>query len=239
MPTSILIVGAGELGTAILEGFSKHIAAQSPTDNASKRVARLAIMLRQESIDTADPAKQEANKQLTALGAELIPGNFVEDTVSELAAAFTGFDVVIQAGGYGLPAGTQLKSAQAALQSGVGRYFPWQFGMDYEAIGRGSSQALFDEMLDVRDLLRSQRAVGWTIVSTGLFMSFLFLKEFQIVDTAAKTVHALGGWDNRITVSKSEAEKSHHIFKPVWCSRPKCMEPSAILTPFSISSTGY
>lgn len=76
--------------------------------------------------------------------------------------------------------------------------------MDYEVIGRGSSQALFDEMLDVRDLLRSQTTVGWTIVSTGLSFSFLFAKEFQVVDTAARTACALGSWENQITLSKSQ-----------------------------------
>lgn len=36
---------------------------------------------------------------------------------------------------------------QAVLEAGVLSYFPWQFGVDYNAIGKGSSQELFDEML--------------------------------------------------------------------------------------------
>lgn len=200
MSSSILIVGAGELGTAVMEGFSQHPAPGQHKYNTS--IINIAVMLRPESIDNANPAKQESNLYLSSLGAELIPGNFVEDAVSELAKSFERFDIVIQAGGYGLPAGTQLKSAQAALQAGVKHYFPWQFGMDYEAIGKGSSQELFDEMLEVRSLLRTQSKVGWTIISTGLFMSYLFLKDFQVVNFANKTIHALGNLENAITVSK-------------------------------------
>jgi hypothetical protein len=101
----------------------------------------------------------------------------------------------------GLPSGTQLKLLDAVLKAGVKRFFPWQFGMDYDVIGEGSSQDLFDEQLEVRKKLRAQRDVDWTIVSTGLFMSFLFLPDFGVVDLGNKIVRALGSWDNRITVT--------------------------------------
>lgn len=200
MSFSVLIVGAGELGTAIVEGFAQHPARDNNKYNSSS--TKLAVMLRPESINSSDPVKQKSNLYLASLGAELIPGNFVEDSVSELSEVFKMFDIVIQAGGYGLPPGTQLKSAQAALEAGVKHYFPWQFGMDYEVIGKGSSQELFDEMLEVRSLLRLQREVGWTVISTGLFMSYLFLRDFQVVDFAGQTVHGLGSLENAITVSK-------------------------------------
>jgi hypothetical protein len=48
-----------------------------------------------------------------------------------------------------------------SLDAGVKRYFPWQFGVDYDVIGGGSAQDLFDEQLDVRDLLRSQDRTEW------------------------------------------------------------------------------
>jgi hypothetical protein len=43
-----------------------------------------------------------------------------------------------------------------------------QFGGDYDAIGRGSAQPLFDIQLDVRDLLRAQTKTEWVIVSVGI-----------------------------------------------------------------------
>lgn len=190
---SILIVGAGELGTAILSALIVH-PSKPPHVNFS-------VLLRPDSITSPNPEKQRSNTELQTLGAKLVPGNFVDDDVSQLAHVFKDYDIVIQAGGYGLPKGTQLKSANAALQAGVPRYFPWQFGVDYEEIGEGSAQDLFDEMLQVRRLLRSQTSTTWTIISTGLFMSYLFLADFGVVDLEKRTVRALGSWDNRVTVS--------------------------------------
>ncbi|KAG8162606.1 hypothetical protein KVR01_008371 [Diaporthe batatas] len=191
--SSILIVGAGELGTAILSALASH---PSKPPHAS-----FSVLLRPSSITSPDPDKRRSNDELRALGATLVPGNFVDDDVADLARVFKDYDIVIQAGGYGLPKGTQLKSANAALQAGVPRYFPWQFGVDYEEIGEGSAQDLFDEMLQVRRLLRSQTSTAWTIVSTGLFMSYLFLADFGVVDLERRTARALGSWDNRVTVT--------------------------------------
>ncbi|KAH7025039.1 uncharacterized protein B0I36DRAFT_332437 [Microdochium trichocladiopsis] len=110
----------------------------------------------------------------------------------------------------GLPAGIQLKLSDAVILSTQDsergtkkRYFPWQFGMDYDTIGRGSAQDLFDEQLAVRDCLRGDRTglVDWTIVSPGLFMSFLFRPDFGVVDIPGRTVRALGSWDEKITIT--------------------------------------
>lgn len=190
---SILIVGAGELGTAILSALASH-PSKPPHVNFS-------VLLRPDSITSPNPEKRRSNDELRALGAKLVPGNFVDDEVSKMADVFKHYDIVIQAGGYGLPKGTQLKSANAALQAGVPRYFPWQFGVDYEEIGEGSAQDLFDEMLQVRKLLRSQTRTAWTIISTGLFMSYLFLADFGVVDLEKRTARALGSWDNKVTVT--------------------------------------
>ena len=87
------------------------------------------------------------------------------------------------------------------LAAQVDRYFPWQYGMDYDVIGHGSSQDLFNEQINVRDLLRGQSETRWVIVSTGLFMSFLFEPAFGVVGEGMEVVTALGAWDNEITVT--------------------------------------
>ena len=99
------------------------------------------------------------------------------------------------------PPGTQLKICHAVLGAKVPRYLPWQFGLDYDKIGRGSSQGLFSEQLDVRDLLRGQTITQWVIISTGIFMTFLFEPSFGVVDLERMTVTALGSWENRVTVT--------------------------------------
>ena len=98
-------------------------------------------------------------------------------------------------------AGTQLKIARAVLAAKVRRYIPWQFGVDYDVIGRGSAGDLFTEQLDVRDLLRGQEGTQWVIVSTGLFVSFLFEPSFGVVSEDRSTVRALGSWQNEVTVT--------------------------------------
>jgi hypothetical protein len=142
--------------------------------------------------------------ELRSLGVEIVPGDLSDQSGTELAAIFRRFDTVISCTGFVGGPGVQLKLARAALDAGVKRYFPWQFGVDYEVIGRGSAQDLFDEQLDVRDLLRSQVQTEWVIVSTGMFTSFLFEPAFGVVDLARNTVNALGGWDNAVTVTTAE-----------------------------------
>lgn len=74
-------------------------------------------------------------------------------------------------------------------------------------MGRGSAQEVWDEQLDVRDLLRAQNETEWIIVSTGMFTSFLFEPFFGVVDFSSKDeviVRALGGWENKVTVTTPE-----------------------------------
>jgi len=113
------------------------------------------------------------------------------------------------------PPGTQLKIARAVLASSARRYFPWQFGVDYDVIGRGSSQDLFSEQLDVRDLLRGQNKTDWVIISTGLFMSLLFEPIFGVVERDWTAVTALGAWDTRVTVT-SVQDIARVVAEVVW-----------------------
>jgi hypothetical protein len=94
-----------------------------------------------------------------------------------------------------------MKLARAALQAHIPRYFPWQFGVDFDVIGRGSPQDIFDAQLDVRELLRGQHQTEWVIISTGMFMSYLFEPEFGVVDLEEHAVHALGSLDTAVTLT--------------------------------------
>ena len=133
-----------------------------------------------------------------------MPGDLVAGSAADFSLLFKDFHTVIGCTGFVTGRGFQLKLARAVLEAGVKRYFPWQFGVDYDVIGRGSAQDLFDEQLDVRDLLRSQDRTEWIIVSTGMFTSFLFEPSFGVVNLAQNTVHALGSWDTAVTVTTPE-----------------------------------
>jgi NmrA-like family len=98
-----------------------------------------------------------------------------------------------------------MKIAHAVQQARVSFFIPWQFGVDYDQMGRGSAQDLFDEQLDVRDLLRqADQKTRWAIIPTGMFTSFLFEPWFGVVDLPGRTITALGSLDNRVTVTTPE-----------------------------------
>ena len=191
----ILVLGAGELGMAVVRTLVRRTAPAA---------IPVTVLLRPATIQSTDPVKQKDVAELRSLGVEIVPGDLSDQSGTELAAIFRRFDTVISCTGFVGGPGVQLKLARAALDAGVKRYLPWQFGVDYEVIGRGSAQDLFDEQLDVRDLLRSQVQTEWVIVSTGMFTSFLFEPAFGVVDLARNTVNALGGWDNAVTVTTAE-----------------------------------
>jgi len=190
---SILVLGAGELGMAMLRSLARRA---PPASGIS-----IAVLLRASTIDSQDLAKQKDIAELRSLGIELVAGDLAAQSEESLAAVFGRFHTVISCTGFVGGSGVQRKLARAVLKAEVKRYFPWQFGVDYDVIGRGSPQDLFDEQLDVRDLLRSQDQTEWVIVSTGMFTSFLFEPSFGVVDLGRNTVNALGSWDNGVTVT--------------------------------------
>jgi hypothetical protein len=192
---SILVLGAGELGMAVLRPLAIRAAAAGVS---------IAVLLRPETIGTTDASKRADIDELLELGCEPLPGDIASASVAELADRFGRHDTVLSCIGFAAGRGTQLKLAKAALQAKVRRYFPWQFGVDYDVLGRGSPQDLFDEQLDVRDLLRGQDEMEWVIVSNGIFTSFLFEPAFGVVDLAANTVRALGSWENAVTATTPE-----------------------------------
>lgn len=189
--TTTLVIGAGELGLAVIKGLLE----QSPESARST-----SVLLRPPVND----AEEVISRQLRGKGLRIIYGDLATETVDGLAAIFAEFDLVICCTGFVGGPGTQRKITEAALQAGVERYVPWQFGVDYDVVGRGSGQEVFDEQSDVRDMLRVQSATQWIIVSTGMFTSFLFEPAFGLVDLERGRVHALGSWDNRLTVTTSE-----------------------------------
>ncbi|OCF74171.1 hypothetical protein I204_04541 [Kwoniella mangroviensis CBS 8886] len=185
MTPKILIIGAGELDLSLIQSFTSHPSKPS-----------VSVLLRPSS-----------KTDLSSYPVNIIRGDTF-GPISEVSPLLKGYDVVISATGFAGGPGSQIDLAKAVLEAGEKHYFPWQFGVDYDTIGRGSSQPLFDEQLDVRDLLRSQSKTKWTIVSTGLFTSFLFHPSFGVVNLNPNdkhaTVNALGKYSNAVTITSAE-----------------------------------
>jgi NmrA-like family len=191
---AILVIGTGELGASVLGALRRHV-------DEHPGAATITVLLRPPSPGTERSTRSD---KFSTIGIAIEHADVATASVTELAAILMRYHTVISCIGFAAGPGTQRKLAEAALTARVPRYFPWQFGVDYDVIGRGSAQPLFDEQLDVRDLLRHQRATEWVIVSTGMFTSFLFEPAFGVVDLAGNTVNALGSWDNKVTLTTPE-----------------------------------
>lgn len=190
---NILVLGAGELGMPVLRNLARR----------AKGIdgAKISVLLRASAVESDVPAKQRDVAEIRDLGIEIVLGDLVKSSIEDLANLFSRYDTVIGCTGYAAGVNTPMKLAKAALQSGIPRYFPWQFGVDFEAIGRGGPQDIFDAQLDVRELLRSQTKTEWVVISTGMFMSYLFEPEFGVVDLKNDTVNALGSYNTGVTVT--------------------------------------
>lgn len=189
---NVLVLGAGELGMAVLREL------------AARPTVRVTVMIRPLPVHAASESKRLMLDELSSLDVEVVFADAANDSEEKLAALFSRYDTLVSCLGFAAGAGIQLKLARAALRSDVKRFVPWQFGVDYDVIGRGSPQNLFDEQLDVRQALRAQSRVQWLIISTGMFTSFLFEPAFGVVDLSDNIVRALGSWDTAVTVTTPE-----------------------------------
>ncbi len=187
---TFLILGLGELGTAVLRSFVERIPA-----------SQLTVLLRPQTLSAPSAEKKLELDELQAIGVNFVAADLAADSIQTLSTVFAAFDTVIGCTGFASGTPIQRKVCHAILDAGVSRYVPWQFGVDYDLIGRGSAQELFDEQLDVRDLLRSQNKTEWVIVSTGMFTSFLFEPALGVLDLKGGVVRALGSFDTAITVT--------------------------------------
>lgn len=188
----MLVLGAGQLGMAVLRELAPRQGARTP----------LTVLVSPRP--QASPETAEKHAELRAMGVNLLPFDLAARTEDDLAAVFGWFHTVISCTGFVAGLGTQTRITRAALAAGVRRYIPWQFGVDYDVVGKGSGQPVFDEQHDVRTLLRSQDRTEWIIVSTGMFTSFLFEPAFGLVDFDHRVVRGLGRWDTQVTVTTPE-----------------------------------
>lgn len=188
----VLVLGAGQLGTAVLDSLVPAVI---------QRNGAVSVIVSPGSWDARGKLRSAAHQKLADRGAEFIAVDVASSTPASLKDLFANFATIINCMGFVAGAGTQIKITQAALEARVKRYFPWQFGVNYDAVGKGSGQPVWDEQYDVRTLLRAQTATEWVIISTGMFTSFLFEPAFDVVNLSQNTLNALGGWDTQITVT--------------------------------------
>lgn len=190
----MLVLGAGQLGMAVLRALAPKVrAANQP----------LAALVAPGMVENPAEQDQASLQELEDLGVKVMGFDLSADE-DKLAKLFSRYRTVVNCTGFVAGPGTQLRITRAVLKAGVKRYFPWQFGVDYDIVGRGSGQPVFDEQYEVRQLLREQESTEWVIVSTGMFTSFLFEPAFDVVNLDRKTIHGLGSWNTKVTVTTPE-----------------------------------
>lgn len=188
----VLVLGAGQLGAALLEALIPAVTRLEGT---------VSVIVSPRSWDKEGNLRNGTHQRLAKMGAQFIAVDIAASTIETLTDRFSKFDTVINCMGFVAGAGTQINITRAVLAAGVRRYFPWQFGVNYDVVGKGSGQPVWDEQYDVRTLLREQNATQWVIVSTGMFTSFLFEPAFDVVNLSNNTIYALGGWETQVTVT--------------------------------------
>lgn len=190
----ILVLGAGQLGMAVLRALAPKVRAAGQP---------LAALVSPQMVRSPTEQDKVNLEELRALGVE-VTGFDLSSDEDALAELFSRYRTVLNCTGFVAGPGTQLRITRAVMKAGAKRYFPWQFGVDYDIVGRGSGQPVFDEQYEVRELLRAQREVEWVIVSTGMFTSFLFEPTFDVVNLDSGTIHGLGSWATKVTVTTPE-----------------------------------
>ena len=188
----VLVLGAGQLGAAVLSSLIPAVKRQNGT---------VAVIVSPGSWGDRGELLSASHQQLAAAGAAFIACDVAAGTVASLTGPFAEFDTIINCMGFIAGTGTQIKITRAVLEAGVKRYFPWQFGVNYDVVGKDSGQPVWDEQYDVRTLLREQIATEWVIISTGMFTSFLYEPAFDVVNLSKNTINALGSWDTQVTVT--------------------------------------
>ena len=194
--TQILLIGFGELGHALYNQIST-------LPNTS---ITLGIRTPSKHTHLSSPTTSLLELDVTSPSPTLVP-------------IFSRFDVIISATGYGASEDRLPKLAHEVLTAGKLRkkqgksrtwFFPWQYGVDYDVTGDvGGLMPLFGVQKGIRDLLRKEAegaGVKWTVVSTGMFMSFLFEPFWGIVDRSREeegeiTVRCLKSWEHGVTVT--------------------------------------
>ena len=162
---NIILFGAG--GTTI----GSHILKALLRDNTFN----VAILARQSSKTTYPPSVKISK----------VPDPFPHN---ELIEALRGQDVVISATGFHAQE-EQYRVIDAAIEAGVKRFIPSEWGMDNDDPMNRDLCPVFKNKGEVADYLRSResRTFSWTAVATGIWLDWALDTKFLGIDPVGHT----------------------------------------------------
>ncbi len=159
----VLVLGAGQLGAAVLDALVPAVI---------ERRGTVSVIVSPAARDEAGQLRSANHQALADAGATFLAVDIAGSAMETLADQFRGFTTVINCMGFVAGPGTQLKITRAVLAAGVPRYFPRQFGVNYDVVGKGSGQPVWDEQYDVRTLLRAAGHGGGSLSPPGCLPAF-------------------------------------------------------------------
>ena len=107
MFSKYLVLGAGELGMAVVRGLARRA--------ASEPAGTVAVLLRPGSVASADPAKLRIVAELEFLGVRTVTGDLTAGSDGDLSALFEGFHTVVSCTGFVGGPGFQRRLTRAIL----------------------------------------------------------------------------------------------------------------------------
>lgn len=180
----ILVFGVGEFGMFVIWNFVCLV--------VSYLGIWISVMLWVMLIDLELLEKQWVVDEICVLGVNIVVGDLVIELVEVLVVIFVQFDIVIGCIGYVVGCDMLMKVVCVVVKLGIFCYFFWQFGVDFDVIGCGGFQDLFDVQLDVCEYLCLQIVMDWVIIFIGMFISYFFELDFGVVDLVGYKVNVLG-----------------------------------------------
>lgn len=122
----MLVLSAGELDLAVLGELVPRLGTSSTP---------VTVLVSSKSTSSPNDVQRRSMAELASLGVDLLFADLATLSQAELAKQFARFKTIVNCTGFVAGPGTQLKITGAALDAGVPRYFPWQFGVDYDVVG--------------------------------------------------------------------------------------------------------
>ena len=183
----VLVLGYARAGSSILLALGRR-----PAQFHTSLLVRPATL--------AGKADQLA--PFRALGIELVEGD-VNAEEAALTALVSGYHIVISCITHQRFGTDELRLVRACLAAGVSRYLPTAFGIDEQAVGRGSAMAVvLDKKLDNYAALTSSGLA--TIVSCGFWTEWLLGAGFGNLlglDWQQRAITAVGSFDCKVSTT--------------------------------------
>ena len=184
----VLVLGYARAGSSILKALGRR-SGQFHT----------AVLVRHSALAT----KADQMAEFQALGIALVEGD-LNAPEAELASFFAGYHTVISCVTHFRFGTDEMAVVRACKAAGVTRYMPTAWGVDEQAMGRGSAMAaVLDQKLDFYDAL-ARSGLPWTAVSCGFWLEWLLGLGFGNLlglDWRQRVFTAVGGFDLRVSTT--------------------------------------